>query len=183
MSKHLTIDEIQLIISKTPKSLDSNRFLHFENCSQCRTIYNRQILANSILAELKPRTAPEIISQKVIQSVERIAVQGIPKKKTDWVFLLAVVTLFAIGSWLLFSGKIAQYLPQNVTEIVSEQKQVVEENKYLDTVKDMLPSVNIDFKLPDLNQYSFFILMGLIAILFYYFLDRKLNQIYRIRKT
>lgn len=183
MSKHLSQDEIQQIISQNPKNLESNRFLHFENCAYCKSLYHSQMQANIILSQIKPRKAPAVIANKVIQSVELLAKQSIPGKKTDWVFLLAVITLFAIGSWLLFSGKIVQFMPQSVTQIVSEQKQVVEENQYIDTVKELLPKVEFNIKMPGITQYSFIIMMGIISIIFYYLIDRKLNQIYRIRKT
>jgi hypothetical protein len=183
MSAHITTDELFLAVTKGPKSLASNRYLHFENCDQCKNLYEEQISVDKALLNLKPVEAPGTISEKVLLTVERMAQKTMPKKKTDWIFLLAVVTLFSIGAWIMFSGKIAQYMPKNVTQIVTDQKEVIQKNQYIDDIKDKLPSINFNFKMPVINNYTFIVMLGLIAALFYFLLDRKLNQYYRVKKT
>lgn len=183
MSKHLTTNEFEQIIGQGPQSLVSNRFLHFENCSQCKNEYEHQLSADKVLKQLKPVSTPKMISEKVIQTVERITHNNMPKKKTDWVFLMAVITLFSIGAWIMFSGKIAQYLPKNVTQIVTGQKQEIQKNTYFDEIKDKVPAIDFSFKLPVLKNSTLMAMLGIIAALFYYMLDRKLSRFYRFKKT
>ena len=182
MNEHLSHDEINMMLVKGKQSLSGSRYMHFENCQACQAEFSMQLYAHKALQSINLKRAPLIISQKVMKKISKIAENSVPKK-TDWVFLIAVVTLFAIGSWVIFSGKIAEYLPGNITTIVNNQTEKVKEYKYIEEVKDILPSFSIDFKLPSENHFSTFILLGILAVLFYYLLDRKFGQLYRIKKT
>ena len=181
MSDHLNFDEIFRIVNKTPESLETGRYAHFMNCKKCQREYKAQLTSDSILKGIKPKTAPaSIIKQVFVQlsGMESIKI----KEKTDWVFLVAIILLFTIGSWFVFSGKAISYLQDYTSQVVPE-KQEIKNLEFLDSIKDKMPDFNFKFEFPDINWGNIYLALGIFVGVFYMLLDRKISHYFKVHKT
>jgi hypothetical protein len=178
MSMHLTKDELALIIQKTPSHLASNRFLHYEKCGYCRILYKQQISIHTALVNIKPLKAPASIITNVIRTAGAMSIK-IPKKKTDWLFLVALITLFAIGSWFIFSGSIGESLGQYVSQIMPDIESTDKAPAILKSFTESMKSVDFAFDIFLFNGHTLYLFFGIISFLFYMFLDKKFGQGYK----
>jgi hypothetical protein len=179
MSEHLTADEIILAVSKSPQSLASNRYDHFTGCAKCQNEYISQNTTNTVLSGLKPKSAPAGIVKSVLSQLGQIVPARV-KEKTDWTFLIAIVLLFSIGSWFLFSGKAETYLKQYAPNTVTE-KQIVKDFTIIDSIREFFSDLNI--KMPNLNFGNFYLALGVLAVLFYMIIDKKIARNLKAHKT
>ena len=179
MSEHLTFDEILQAVNKTPESLVTNRYIHFQECRRCQKEYHNQKSAEKLLKTIRPKPAPISIVQNVRIKLEQIVpLKG--KEKTDWSFLIAIVLLFSIGSWFIFSGKAESYLNQYAPQVISEPEKV-KDFTIIDSITEFFNSISID--LPDFNFVNIYLTFGILAILFYMMIDRKINRNFKVHKT
>jgi hypothetical protein len=183
MTDHLNQNELNLAVEENPQKLPREKYTHFTLCSQCLEQYNIQQMMHISLKKLKPVPAPEKISQKVLNSLISISKQAVPKKKTDWIFLLAMIILFGIGSWYLFNGKVNTILTQYAPQITPEKTELVNNStKVFQSLKQKINSVEFNFRLTGFNWHAFYVLIGLLAFIFYTVLDKKLSQMYKMRR-
>jgi len=179
MSEHLTFDEIIQVINKSPESLAKNRYVHFKECEICQSECNNQLSADSVLKNIQPKSAPGMVLKNVLNKLEQIVPSKV-KEKTDWTFLIAIVLLFSIGSWFIFSGKVGTYIKQYAPQVVTEQEKV-EDFTIIDSIKEFFSGLS--FELPDLNFGNFYLAIGILAILFYMLIDRKYSRNFKVHKT
>ncbi len=181
MSMHLNKDELTLIIEKSPQHLSTNRFLHFEKCNNCRKLYKQQIGVHNALLNIAPIKAPASILGNVVKAMGEIP-SKMPTKKTDWMFLFALITLFGIGAWFIFSGSlgesIGQYLPQIVTE--TESTKIVSE--FFKPYKDSIGNINFTFELFKMNGHRLYLFFGFLSFFFYMFLDKKFGHSIKLNR-
>lgn len=179
MKEHLTFDEIVQVISKSPENLATNRYKHFTECEKCQKECNNQLAADKVLKTINPKPAPSYIVRSVLGKLEQIIPSKV-KEKTDWIFLIAIVLLFSIGSWFLFSGKAGSYIKQYAPQAVTEQE-YVEDFTIIDSMKDFFSGIN--FELPDFNFGNIYLALGILAILFYMVIDKKISRNFKVHKT
>jgi hypothetical protein len=178
MNEHLTFDEILQAVNKSPQSLAAQRFKHFESCEKCLQAYNSQRTADKILKTTRPQRAPLSITQRVMDTLSATKI----KEKTDWTFLFAMVLLFSIASWFLFSGKVGSLINTYAPKIITEEVKSIEPGM-MDTIRDSVSSFEINFDLPDLSFGNIYLLFGALAIMFYMLLDKKIGHNFKVRKT
>ena len=180
MSMHLTKDEFALIIQKSPQRLSTNRLLHYEKCSNCRDLYKQQIAVHKTLLNIKPLKAPVSVLNNVMRSVGALSSKT-PNKNTDWVFLFALVTLFAIGAWFIFSGGLGESLVQYVPQIIPDIEITGKTYEIIKSFKESLKSVNFTFHFFKVNGHSLYLFFGALSFLFYMFWDKKFGRNYKFK--
>jgi len=184
MTDHLNQNELQLALEENAKNLPRQRFEHFTSCNYCQEQYNIQYTVHNSLKKIKPVLAPERISQKVLSSIINASRQAMPKKKTDWVFLMALIILSAIGAWYLFNGQISTFITDYVPQIAPEKTVIVNNsNEFIDSLRNKINAMEINVKITGFNWRSLYVLFGFFAFIFYIVLDKKLNQLYKMRRT
>ncbi len=182
MIKHLTKDELSLMIQKEPSNLLASRFLHYEKCKYCRHLYNEQKSINGLLTNLQPKKAPEIIIRSVVRITGKIS-DNVPKNKTDWLFLFALITLFIIGAWFLFSsaldGGIEQYLPQ----LFSDTERTFKTPEFINSFQESIKGINYSDSLLKINAHLLYMLFGFLSFLLYIYLDKKYGHGFSSKST
>jgi hypothetical protein len=182
MNNHLNQNELHLAVEEDPKKLPKERYEHFSACSYCREQYNIQRMVHNSLKKLKPVSAPDRISQKVLHNLVSFSKQAIPKKKTDWIFLLALIVLFTIGSWYLFNGKIGTFFVDSAQQIVPENTEFVNHsNEFVQSLWEKINSIDFNLK-TGLNWRTLYVFFGLLAFIFYMILDKKIGHMYKMRR-
>jgi len=182
MSMHLKDYEIEFIVKKSPKNLAVQQYLHFEKCEYCKNLYLQQLDIHNKLGLLKPIKTPAELTEQVIKTISDLSLPIVIKKQTDWSFLLAMIILFSIGSYFLFSGKLQPYLETYLPGNTIEKQQIIEEPSIFDSISNSLTKISFNF-MPELKWHTLYIIFGLIATIVYIVLDRKLTRIYKLRRS
>jgi len=180
MSTHLSPDELTLIIQKTPHHLVTNRFLHYEKCSYCQTIYEQQLSVHKTLLNISPLKAPVSIIHNVARNIETFSSKA-TNGKTDWVFFVALIILFGIGAWFLFSGSLGDSLVQYLPQSISKGESINKAPAIVNSIKDSMKGINISFDLFKTNGHGLYVFFGFLSFLFYMILDKKFGHGYRIK--
>lgn len=181
MSDHLNYDEIIRIVKKDLQSLQTGRYTHYKNCKICQKEYSDQLSTDKVLQGIHPKQAPENIFKGVINRLSQGNTIKI-KEKTDWIFLIAILLLFSIGSWFVFSGKAGLYIEQYTPDVVSENENI-KGLEIIESFKDWIPEINFNIDLPHINFGNMYLALGIVAILFYMLIDRKISHNFKVRKT
>ena len=179
MNEHLTLDEIMQALNKPPESLASNRYMHFKTCEKCQMGYKNQQSADLILKSMRPKPVAGVVLERVLDKIELIVPSKI-KEKTDWTFLIAIVLLFSIGSWFIFSGKAESYIQNYAPQLVTE-KEEVNDFTIIDSIRAFFTGLKVEF--PELDFGNFYLALGIFAILFYMYIDSKISRNFKVHKT
>lgn len=182
MKDHLNYDEMNQIVRKTPESLSRDRYLHFKECEKCQQEYYNQVSVDKVLKDIHPKSAPADILKGVLNKIAGIDSSLRIKEKTDWVFLIAIILLFAIGTWFIFSGKITTYFQEYTPQVIS-QNQNTEKMDIINPLKEEISKINFNFHLPHLSFGNMYLVLGLLAIMFYVLLDKKISSNFKTHKT
>ena len=183
MSLHLSAEEFDLILQKNPQSLQTNRYLHFEKCTSCKDEYKQQQQTHLLLNKISPLSAPGIISQAVLKNLSKISDSVKPKSKTDWSFLLSILVLFAISSWILFSGRLASYLGEYAPDFMKEENSLIRTEEIVKTISTHIPAFSLDFSWLSIKWGSLYLYIGMIVAILYIFIDYKLSRRYKFRRS
>jgi len=177
MSDHLNPQEISQIISDGKEKLSLSKNKHLEKCSMCQKTFSDHQSVHTSLLKIIPINSPPGIKQEVIKRLEKMEFLVKPKNKTDWSFLFAIVTLLLIGFWIIIYGE-ASFVDQGIVSL-----------------KNSFPEINnleIGIKLPEFNILNWgnyfpikylYMFAGLVSILLYSVMDKKLYNLYKLNKS
>jgi hypothetical protein len=181
MRKHLSYDEIARAVKSSPQSLEIGTFKHFKECEKCQEEYKIQLSADKLLKNIHPKPAPLTLLENVVNKLERISPLKI-KEKTDWVFLISMILLFSTVSWFVFSGRISSVISHYTQEIIPE-KQQLKETQIIKKIKEDVSTIDFKIEFPDFNFGNIYLAIGILAILFYMIIDRKISKNFKVHKT
>ncbi|KAA3618343.1 MAG: hypothetical protein D8M58_20805 [Calditrichaeota bacterium] len=180
MSNHLSKDELEQIIQKTPQHLSTNRFLHYEKCSYCQGMYKDQNSIHVKLLKLNPLTAPGNILDNVVNAVTKMSPKTI-KVKTDWLFLFALMALFGIGIWFVFNSSFTNEFSQLFTKIISDSETTFKMPPIINNVKENVKGIDLSFDVFKVNGHGLYLAFGFLSIILYVILDNRFGRIYKIK--
>jgi len=181
MKEHLSHDEIIRALNSTAQSLDVARLKHLKECEKCQQEYKIQLSTDKLLKKIHPKPAPVILLKNVFYKLERISPVKI-KEKTDWVFLVSMILLFSTVSWFVFSGRVSSLISHYTQEIIPE-KQQLKETKIINKIKEDVSTIDFKIEFPDFNFGNIYLAIGILAILFYMIVDRKISKNFKVHKT
>lgn len=177
MKSHLSAAEIaELIITGNEDVLSTNN-THLHNCPVCQKVYSDQRAIHNSLLNIAAKKSTVKISQFVMEKLEKVNFVFKPKNKTDWSFLLALVTLFSVGVWILFNGDINTLFGSYFQESISPLTEIKGFNLNFSPLRiDLLSILNI------FSMKYFYPIIGIIAVMFYTLLEKRLYNFYKFHK-
>ena len=142
---------------------------------------NIQRSADRLLNKIHPKPAPQTLLKNVLNKLDQITPVNV-KERTDWVFLISMILLFTTVSWFVFSGKAGKIITHYSQQIIPEKEQV-EEPGIINKIREDVTAIDFSFKFPDFNFGNIYLAVGILAILFYMIIDRKISKNFKVHKT
>jgi hypothetical protein len=179
MNRHLNNDELTQLAQGQQQQISKNSIRHYQDCSFCQTRFARQSSIHNLLMQLKPSSTPENIMENVL-NVVRIESPAQEKEKTDWLFFIALFSLFVVTSWIIFNGGIGAETSLHLFPLFQGHEDIIKLPSFVYTLKDGFKSFISSFSILQNVHLKSYLFWGLFSLIFYLFIDKKFGKANRI---